>query len=223
MTERDFLTATRASYDTMAAEYTARLRDELAGRPWDRAILAGFAETVLAAGGGPVLDVGCGPGRITGHLRDLGLDVAGLDLSPGMVAQARAAHPDLRFTEGSMLDLDLPDGALAGLVAWYSVIHVPDELLPRVFAGFRRVLVPGGHAMLAFQVGDEAVHRTDAWGDPVSLVFHRRRPERVAELLTDAGLEVRATMWRAPEELFGRPEPTPQAYLMARRPADDRV
>ncbi|MFF5174463.1 class I SAM-dependent DNA methyltransferase [Micromonospora sp. NPDC000089] len=219
----DFLADTRAAYDTMAAEYVRRFGGELTSRAWDRAILAGFAETVLTAGGGPVLDVGCGPGRIAGHLRDLGLDVAGLDLSPGMLTQARAAYPDLRFTEGSMLDLDVPDGTLAGLVAWYSVIHVPDELLPRVFAGFRRVLAPGGHLLLAFQVGDEPVHRTDAWGEPVSLVFHRRRPERVAELLTAAGLEPRTVTWRAPEELAGRLEPTPQAYLTARRPADDRV
>ncbi|MGC5022511.1 class I SAM-dependent DNA methyltransferase [Micromonospora sp. DT47] len=223
MIEADFLTTTRASYDTMAAEYTRRLRDELSTRPWDRAVLAGFAEVVRTGGGGPVLDVGCGPGRITGHLRDLGLDVAGLDLSPGMVAQARQAHPDLRFIEGSMLDLDVPDGTLAGLVAWYSVIHVPDDRLPRVFAEFHRVLAPGGHVLLAFQEGDEAAHRTDAWGEPVSLVFHRRRPDRVADLLHEAGLVVQARMWRGPETLCGRPEPTPQAYLVARRPADDRA
>ncbi|MGK5442470.1 class I SAM-dependent DNA methyltransferase [Micromonospora sp. URMC 105] len=217
MTEPDFLTATRTSYDTMATDYKEFVRNELAARPLERAMLAAFAELVLTGGGGPVLEVGCGPGRITRHLHDLGLDAAGLDLSPGMVAQARRDHPDLRFTEGSMLDLDLPDGALAGLVAWYSVIHLPDDRLPAAFAEFHRVLAPGAHLLMAFQVGDEPLHLTDAWGSPVSLTFHRRRPEQVARLLDAAGLEVRARLCREPQEWDGRIESTPQACLLARR------
>ncbi|MEH0824114.1 MULTISPECIES: class I SAM-dependent DNA methyltransferase [unclassified Micromonospora] len=222
MTEPDFLTATRTSYDTMAADYTEFIRDELAALPLERAMLAAFAELVLADGGGSVLEVGCGPGRITRHLHDLGLDAAGLDLSPGMLAQARRDHPDLRFTEGSMLELDLPDGALAGLVAWYSVIHLPDDRLPAAFAEFHRVLAPGGHLLLAFQVGDEPMHRADIWGRPVSLTFHRRRPEQVARLLHAAGLDVHARLCREPQEVGGRREATPQACLLARRPGDDR-
>ncbi|MFC8619675.1 class I SAM-dependent DNA methyltransferase [Micromonospora purpureochromogenes] len=222
MTEPDFLTATRTSYDTMAADYTEFIRGELAALPLDRAMLAAFAELVLADGGGPVLEVGCGPGRITRHLHDLGLDAAGLDLSPGMIAQARRAYPDLRFTEGSMLELDLADGTLAGLVAWYSVIHLPDDRLPAAFAEFHRVLAPGGHLLLAFQVGDEPTHRTDMWGRPVSLTFHRRRPEEAARLLHAAGLDVHARLCREPQEVDGRRESTPQACLLARRPSDDR-
>ncbi|MEV4483743.1 class I SAM-dependent DNA methyltransferase [Micromonospora coxensis] len=218
MTAADFLTTTRASYDTMAADYTDFVAGHLAAQPLERALLAAFAETVRTGGGGPVLEVGCGNGRITRHLSDLGLDVGGLDLSPGMIAEARRLHPDLSFAVGSMLDLDRPDGTLAGLVAWYSVIHLPDDRLPEAFAGFHRVLAPGGQALLAFQVGDEPVHRTDAWGREVDLVFHRRRPERVAALLEAAGLEVWARLCREPEQWQGGREPTAQAYLMARRP-----
>jgi SAM-dependent methyltransferase len=211
--EPDFLLATRASYDAMAADYAAHFHDE--ANPWDRAVFAAFAGHVLDAGGGAVADVGCGPGRVTARLHELGLTVSGIDLSPEMVAIARRDHPGLRFDEGSMLALDLPDGALGGLVAWYSIIHVPADLLPDVLAEFHRVLAPGGHLLLAFQVGDEPLRMTEAFGHAVSLDFHRRSPDRVAALLGEAGLDVRARLVREREEN----ERTPQAYLLARKPA----
>jgi 2-polyprenyl-3-methyl-5-hydroxy-6-metoxy-1,4-benzoquinol methylase len=49
-------------------------------------------------------DVGCGTGRITAHLRQLGVDVFGIDLSPGMIEVARRDHPGLRFDLGSMTE-----------------------------------------------------------------------------------------------------------------------
>lgn len=216
-TEPDFVRATRASYDAVAADYVEHIRDLMSRQPWDRAMLATFAELVRAAGGGRVADLGCGPGRVAAHLHTLGLDVFGIDLSPQMIALARRSYPGLRFEVGTMAALDLPDGALAGIVAWYSVIHTPPDLLPRVFAEFVRVLTPGGHALLAFQVGDEPLRRTEAFGRSVSLTFHRLRPDRVAELLRRAGLTVRAQLVREPEAYPDRVEPTPQAYLLARK------
>ncbi|MFJ1702858.1 class I SAM-dependent methyltransferase [Kitasatospora sp. NPDC088346] len=216
MTEPDFVRTTRASYDAVAAAYADRFRDELAAKPFERAALAAFAE--LAAGTGPVADIGCGTGRVTAHLHGLGLPVFGIDLSPGMVAVARDAHPGLRFEVGSMLALDLPDASLGGLIAWYSTVHVPDGQLPDVLAEFHRVLAPGGHVLLAFQVGDEPRHLDEALGHPVTLDFHRRRPERVAELLHRAGLPVRARLLREPDDHGDFTELTPQAVLIARRP-----
>ncbi|OOC53497.1 methyltransferase [Nocardiopsis sinuspersici] len=212
--EPSFLAATRVSYDTVAEDYDELARDELAGKPLDRALLALFAELVRARGG-PVADVGCGTGRNTAHLRGLGLDVSGVDLSPGMLEVARRTHPELRFTEGSMTDLDLPEASLGGIVAMYSTIHVPLELLPRVFAGFHRALAPGGQALVVFQEGEEPPLRLEgAFGHAVSLDFHRRPLERIAGLLEEAGLAVHTRVLREPEG----PETTRQAYLVARRP-----
>lgn len=216
MTEPDFVRITRASYDAVASEYADHFRDELAGKPWDRALLAGFAERVQASSAKPVADVGCGPGQVTAHLNDLGLPLLGIDLSPQMIAVARQTYPGLRFDAGSMMGLDLPDGALGGIVAYYSIIHIPEERLPEVFIEFHRVLTPGGHLLLAFQVGDEPLHLAEAFGYAISLDFHRRHPDRVAELLSQAGLVVHARMLREPEEGTER---TPQAYIVARKPA----
>jgi ubiquinone/menaquinone biosynthesis C-methylase UbiE len=216
--EPELTRATRASYDAIAADYAARFLAELAARPLDRALLAGFAELVRAAGGAPIADIGCGPGSVTAHLHGLGAPVFGIDLSPQMIAQARQAYPGLRFEVGSMLALDLPDRSLGGIVAWYSIIHIPDEELPHAVEQFRRVLMPGGYLMVAFQVGAEVMHDADWLGNPVSLDFHFRHPDQVAEVLSRSGLEVRARVLREPDDAGEFPERFQQAYLLARRP-----
>ncbi|TKG71774.1 class I SAM-dependent DNA methyltransferase [Prauserella endophytica] len=213
MTEPSYLDETRIFYDTLAVDYAAMFKDELAAKPFLRAMLGAFAELVLAGGGGRVADVGCGPGLITAHLHGLGLDVFGLDLSPEMVAVARAENPGLRYDVGSMTALDLADGSLSGIVAMYSLIHTPLERLPSVFAEFRRVLAPGGQLLLAFQVGDDVRLLERPLGHPVSLGFQRLRPERLAELLGEAGFEVRARFLREPDD----DEKSPHAHLLARR------
>ncbi|WP_200209151.1 class I SAM-dependent DNA methyltransferase [Micromonospora coerulea] len=210
MTEPHWMIETRAAYDTVAVDY-ARLIPDVEEGTLDRAMLAAFAEQV--GGAGPVVEVGCGTGRITAHLRDLGLDVSGIDLSPGMVEVARRNHPELRFAVGSMTDLPLPDGALAGLVAWYSIIHVPPALLPGVFAEFHRVLAPGGRLLLAFKAGDRLVRLEEAYGHTVSYDVHWLSPDRVAEQLAEAGFGVHARLDRERE---GR-DKGPQSLMLAVR------
>jgi SAM-dependent methyltransferase len=217
--DSDFLTATRTFYDAVAGDYARHFPDDgLAGRPLERGLLAAYAELVDAGGGrgGVVGDLGCGPGRLTRYLASLGLSVFGLDLSEGMLAIARRENPGLRFEQGSMLELDLADGSLAGVVSWYSSIHTPVDELPRLFGEFHRVLAPGGPLLLAFQAGDVPRRHDNPWGHPVSLDFQRRRPEHMVELLTAAGFEPISRTVREADETLG--EPVPQAVVMARKP-----
>jgi SAM-dependent methyltransferase len=216
VSEAELLGVVRASYDAIAEDYAVEFAQVLAGMPLDRALLTGFAELVSTGPGGPVADVGCGPGRVTALLHDLGLPCYGIDLSPGMLAVARRERPDLRFELGSMLELDVADGGLGGLLAWYSIIHTPDELLPAVFAEFRRVLAPGAPFLVAFQVGDGVRHRSEGFGHEISLDFRRRSPDRVVELLDAAGLQVQARFVRKAQG----GEPVPQATLIGRRTAN---
>ncbi|MCW2885912.1 MAG: class SAM-dependent methyltransferase [Streptosporangiaceae bacterium] len=210
MTEPSYLRTTRAAYEAVAVVYAERFRTALEGKPLDRALLAAFAE--LVQGAGPVADLGCGPGHVTAHLHSLGLTAFGVDLSPAMVALARQAHPDLRFDEGSMTALDMRDGVLSGIVALYSIIHTPPEQLPVAFAEFHRVLAPSGHLLLAFQAGDDPLHQAQAFDHKVSLAY-RWVPDRVAELLHQAGLVEVARLLREPDET----ERFQQAYLLARK------
>jgi SAM-dependent methyltransferase len=206
-----WLSETRASYDTDATGYADKVRGLLDGSPYLRASLALFAELVREAGGGPVADVGCGPGYVTDHLHDAGVDAFGIDLSPEMIAIARGDYPHLRFEVGSMTDLDLADDSVAGIVAFWSVIHVPDDAVPGVFEEFRRVLQPHGLALVGFHVGDETQHTSQGYtGRPINVDSHHRRPGTVASWLRDAGFSIEAEMVLRPDEAV------PGAVIFAR-------
>ncbi|WP_327289519.1 class I SAM-dependent DNA methyltransferase [Streptomyces sp. NBC_01198] len=218
MTEAGYLRTTRTAYDTVAADYERLLRDELRGKPLDRAMLGAFAELVREPGCGPVAELGCGPGRVTAYLHALGVDVFGVDLSPGMVAVARRTHPGIRFEVGSMTALELADASLGGVLAWYSTVHTPPEVLPAVFAECHRVLAPGGQMLLAFKVGDRLLHREQAYGHQVPLDVYWMPPDRVAGLLAGAGLVVDARLVREPDE-SERPRQGRQGFFLAHKPA----
>jgi ubiquinone/menaquinone biosynthesis C-methylase UbiE len=189
MSDPSFLKAIRSSYDTVAASYSALVRDDLPHQPTERSLLTLFAE-LAAPHSTEVADVGCGPGQITAFLSEQGLKVVGIDLSPAMIELARATYPSLSFEIGSMTALARPDASLSGVLGWLSIIHIPDDELPSVVAEFERVLLVGAPLMLAFQVGDAASHLTERWGHAVDLTLYRRRPEAVAELLSHNGFHV---------------------------------
>ncbi|WP_346127628.1 class I SAM-dependent methyltransferase [Lentzea roselyniae] len=207
-----WLTDTRTSYDTVAVSYADQMRSAIAELPYMRAALALFADLVRIAGGGAVADVGCGPGHVTAHLHDLGVDAFGIDLSPVMIDVARRDHPGLRFEVGSMTDLALDDASIAGLLAWWSLIHVPDDAVPAALAHFHRALRPGGLLALGFHVGDESRLKTQGYGGhPMRIHVHRRRPDQVAARLRESGFTIEAQLLLTPEEDI------PQAIVFARR------
>jgi SAM-dependent methyltransferase len=191
------LRATADAYDAVVVLYDEMAREALDGQPLDRAVLRAFAEFVQEGEPGLVAELGCGPGRTTAHLRDLGLDVFGVDLSPAMIQLARRNHPDLRFELDSMDALDLDDSALRGIASWYSLIHIPAQEVPRYLAEFARLLAPGGHLLLGF---------FDAEGEPLSAFDHKvttayRWPiDELASLAGEAGFVEVGRMLREPGE-----------------------
>lgn len=208
------LRAIAEAYDASAVRYAEFVRADPDGPPLDRAVIGAFAELVRATGTGPVADLGCGPGLITARLRDLGLDVFGVDVSPAMVELARAAYPELRFSSGSMDALALGDGTLGGILSWYSLIHLPPHELPAYLVEFRRLLAPGGHLLLGFFESEE---------DPVTAFDHRvvtayRWPvDTLGRLAAAAGFAEVGRTLRPPEpgerfrqgRLLLRADPTP--------------
>ncbi|MEO3854695.1 methyltransferase domain-containing protein [Acrocarpospora sp. B8E8] len=187
MTDAGFLEATRSAYNSRAAEYNELFRDPLADKPLDRALIDTFADLVKAAGGGPIADLGCGPGHFTAYLHARGLPVFGIDLSPGMIEQARQEHPDLRFEVGSMFALELADGSVGGVFSHYSIIHTPPERVHELFDEFTRVLAPGGHVLLAFAATEEPSQLAEPYDHAVSLAY-RWSTDMIAGMLRERNI-----------------------------------
>ncbi|PFG31420.1 GNAT family N-acetyltransferase [Paramicrobacterium agarici] len=201
---------TRAAYDRVAADYAELLATELVARPLHRHLLDDFASRVV----GPALDAGCGPGRVAAYLDSRGVDVSGVDLSPGMIDEARRRHPHISFRVGTLDQLGVADASLGGIVAWYSIIHTPEHELPAIAGEFRRALSPDGILLLGFQAGSsQTVSITSAYGhDDLDYEAVRHSPDAVVAALEAAGFAVELHAVNAATP----PERDPQAYITAR-------
>jgi SAM-dependent methyltransferase len=202
----------RESYDSAAEAYAEHLADELAQKPLDRHLLNRFAEEVR--GRGLVGDLGCGPGHVARYLQEQGGTVLGIDLSEQMIQVARRLNPGIDFRVGDMTRLDLPDAALVGVVAFYSIVHFAPFELGAVMLELRRVLAVGGSALVSFHIGSEVVHVEDLFGAPVDLDFRFHAPKDVMDALQCAKLQVREHVEREPYE--GVEYPSRRCYLFAR-------
>jgi SAM-dependent methyltransferase/ribosomal protein S18 acetylase RimI-like enzyme len=204
----------RSSYDRVADEYALRFFNELEHKPLERELLDRFADIVK--GLGAACDLGCGPGHVTRYLHERGVDITGIDLSAVMVQTARRSNTGLEFTEADMRSLKMPDNALGGIVAFYSIIHIPRREVVAVLGEMKRVLRPGGVLLLSFHLGEDVLHRDELWGLPVSLDFVFFQSEEMKQYLKAAGLEVVEAIERAPY-----PEieyPSRRAYIFAEKP-----
>jgi ubiquinone/menaquinone biosynthesis C-methylase UbiE len=204
----------RESYDRLAEEYARRIADELQHKPLDRELLDRFAQQTK--GRGDVCDMGCGPGHVARYLRDAGASVFGLDLSPAMLEQARKLNPDIPFREGNMLALDIPDGALAGIAAFYAIVNIPRRSQPLVFREFRRVLQPSQLLLLAFHTGNQVLHEDELWGQKISMDFFLFPPAEIKLDLEVAGFTIEEVVEREPYPDVEYP--SRRAYIFARKP-----
>lgn len=190
--------AVRAAYDTVAGTYAAHLPDTRAEAPIDLAMVDSFVEAVGVAAAVQVLDAGCGAGRMSRYLADRGLNVQGIDLSPGMVSEARRAHPDLSFAVAPLTAIPFPDNTFDGVLLWYSTIHTPPGGQSAIFDEVARVLRPGGHVLVGFQsgAGMREVVGYQRHGHDVRLHRHLFTADEVSTYLASAGLTEEARMER---------------------------
>ena len=207
----------QASYDEVAEEYAGRIFTELEQKPLDRALLDRFAKQVR----GTVCDVGCGPGQVASYLHERGVEVLGIDASAGMVEQARRLNPGLTFRQGTMSVLEVADEMWGGIVAFYSIIHIPRQEVVAVLCEWRRVLRPGGLLLLAFHQGDEVRHVEEWWSIRVSLDFAFFQRTEMEDYVREAGFVLDESIERPPYE--GVEVATRRIYIIAHKAASPGI
>jgi SAM-dependent methyltransferase len=204
------------SYDTVAREYADEIYGEIANKPFDREVLDRFAERVR--GLGPVCDLGCGPAQIARYLRDRGVDSFGVDLSFGMLAQARRLNPDIAFVQSSMSSLGLGSATLGGVAAFYCIIHIPRARVVSVLAEIRRVLRPAGLFLVTFHLGSEDTYHEEMLGHQVRLDVALFTTDEMSRYLQAAGFLVEEVLERdpyAPEVEYQ----SRRGYILASKPS----
>lgn len=205
---------TRQVYDEVATEYSSRIADELRGKPLDCALLDLFA--TMMGNGARVCDVGCGPGHVGRYLRDQGVNVYGLDLSPSMILEASRLNPDIEFRTGDLTDLAGEPSDLAAIVAFYSLIHIPREAVTAVLENMGRHLRPNGRVFMAFHIGTDELHIDEWWGHRVSLDFTFFEVAEMRGYVEQAGFTLEWVIER--EAYIGVEHPSRRAYILARKP-----
>jgi len=207
------MTDTQNSYDRVAAEYTARIADELSHKPFDRKMLDWLHEK---AGAGLICDIGCGPGHIAAYLQAQGAEVYGIDLSPGMIEQAKARNPNISFmVDDMMIIATISDASYSGIAVFYTLIHLTREQLPTAMRELWRVLKPGGVILATFHIGQETRHFDEFFGAQVNLDFIFFETHEIRAFLEGAGFRIEEAIERDPYPEYE--VATRRGYVFARK------
>ena len=155
----DDVLRTRATYDAIALRFIENARERGGVNPW----LARFAAGLPA--GALVVDLGAGPGIDAFELRRRGLRAVSLDFSMGMLRAGVEDYPGPRL-QGDARRLPFRAGALAGIWASASLLHLsrPHALLALEDA--RRTLAPGGRLLVSVKQGNGSETETARYGMP---------------------------------------------------------
>jgi SAM-dependent methyltransferase len=203
----------RSNYDALAQANAREVSGELDHRPLERDLLQRFAKEC----DGLICDLGCGPGHVARYASDFNPRVFGLDLSAGILREARASNPEIIFLAGNMLQLPLASAKLAGIIAFYSTIYFDDKQVSQAFQEMCWVLRPGGHLLLGVHLGREVVHADELWGIPVDFDAVFFDLKELGDKLKSLGFKICETARREP-----LPEVEYQSvrgYIWARRAA----
>jgi SAM-dependent methyltransferase len=201
--------AARSSYDAVADTYARKFFNELSSKPFDRELLERFARECP---GGRILDIGCGPGHVGRYLQDHGCEVTGVDVSPAMVDVARKLNPHMTFEVGDMRNLAHEDESVAGVVAFYSLIHIARADVPGVLGELRRILIPGGKLLIAVHGGNGEITSDEFLGHQTRFEATLFDKDELASLIGDAGFTVDKS---AERERYDFETHTPRIYIAA--------
>lgn len=197
-------------YDRIAhlhADWAARARSEERAR-----YLAAFCAQVPA--GASVLEMGCGAGGAVTDALAAHYRLTAIDLSLRSIEAARLRTPLARFLHEDMTGADFPAASFAGIVAFYSIIHVPREEQAALLSRIAGWIEDGGLFMAAFGTADEARSYEDDWLG-VPMVWSSHDTATTCSMVRAAGFEIESAVVESADE---DGQAVSFLWIIARRP-----
>ena len=201
-------------YDVVAKDYSETFSGELEKKPKDQEILRRFSKEI--GNKKPVWDIGCGPGQTTKFLKNLGMEISGLDISDKILEQARINNAEIHFRKGNILELEFEDDSIAGIVAFYAIVHFTEEQVGVAFREVFRILKPSGIFLFTYHIGEETIHVEEYLGKKVDIELRLFKTDFILTCLRNCGFKIIDVIYREPY-----PEveyETRRAYVFATKP-----
>jgi ubiquinone/menaquinone biosynthesis C-methylase UbiE len=188
---------TKNHYDKVTQKYVELVKDEVKNKGYDRKLLDDFA--ISLPQNAFICDVGCGAaGHIGRYLFDKGFKVHGIDISEKSIETAKTLNPEMKFSVMDMCNLQFPDESIDGMVAFYSIIHIPKEYIKFAFKEFNRVLKKEGIILLAVHKGDSEEVVKEALGEKTNLFLSKFNEMEIIEYMTKSGFGFKFIETRQP-------------------------
>jgi SAM-dependent methyltransferase len=199
----------QAGYDAIPsayAEWSARSSD-----PGRERLLPEFMARL--PDGAAVLDLGCGAGIPSTRLLAERSRVTGVDISAAQLMAARRNVPRATFLQGDLASIEIPTGSFDGIVALYSISHVPREEHANLFRRLSNWLPSGGLFIASLGARDSPDWHGE-WLGGQRMFFSSHDAATNRELVTSAGFELLIDEVIQTEEPEG---PVQFLWLLARR------
>jgi ubiquinone/menaquinone biosynthesis C-methylase UbiE len=208
---------TRA-YDLAAGDYATRFWNEFDKKPFDQLILNWFAGQIQP--GETVLEIGAGPGEVSGYLSQKGVQCIASDRSPQMAVQAKKYFPQVRFEVQDFFNLTYKDQSFAGVAAFYAIVNLQLPEVKNVLQEVKRVLKENGLFLFSFHIyedGQEEKLEVKQFFDKAGaeLTFYLFKADDIKSQVEGLGFKIEDILIRYPYK--GVEHPTKRAYFVVRK------
>lgn len=185
LTLKEKIESVISDYDDIASEYANEFYDD----PADNKYIDKFLKQLT---GESILDAGCGAGEDCKYVEKRGFKAIGIDFSTKMIAEAKTRYPQGNFKQMDMTKINYSDDTFDGIMANYSLFHIPTEQLPQVLENFSRVLKPNGKLLLILQEGNGEMMVEEPYRPGIYVYTNYFSIESISSLLTKYNFDIEA-------------------------------
>lgn len=162
-----------------------------------------YAEQTVLDKNGPILEAGCGAGRILRYYHASGYDITGIDFIDVAIEKLKAVDGSLKVETGDITNLQFPDSSFRYLLA-FGLYHNLEHGLEKAVAETARVLQSGGRVCASFRADNIQTRLTD-WlsdrkarksGKVAATSFHKMNltKREFVSLFEDAGFVIESVV-----------------------------